>query len=145
MDDEIIFSGEINYLEEPPPFERASAPARTSGRFGRLPSRPSLPRSVPPSAPRSAPQSAPPRDRDAIAVARPNSWSGVLLAVALAVMIVQGWLYLGVRRDLEEMRTRFDQTDTSVDQMWQGAKGLDADRLRRLAELADSVRSAIEY
>src|SRR5688572_13236595 len=139
MDDEIIFSGEINYLEEPPPFERASEPARrTPGRFGVRQSQPSASRSVPRS-------SAPPADRDTIAVARLNSGNGVLLAVALVVMIMQGWLYLGVRRDLGEMRTRYDQTNSSVDQMWQGAKGLDEDRMRRLAELADSVRSAIEY
>ncbi len=61
------------------------------------------------------------------------------------MLIVQGWLLHGARSDIGDLRTRLDQAHTSLGQIWETAKGLDQDRMRRLALLADSIRSVFDY
>lgn len=124
---------DFNYLEEPPPIQRTVNPVETGRKPGLLAARSKVP---------SAPSAA----RDVGTAARPQSGNGVLLSLAaLAVLIVQGWLYLGVRGDLADLRTRLEQSHSSLDQVSELAKGLDQDRMGRLGLLADSIRSVFDY
>lgn len=123
---------DFNYLEEPPPIVRVN-PAEARRKSGLH-------------AAGSNRSSAPPGSRDAGAVAQPRSGNGVLLKLtALVVLSVQGWLYLGVRGDLADLRTRLEQAHKSLGQVWESAQGLDQDRMGRLGLLADSIRSVFDY
>jgi hypothetical protein len=118
-------------LEEPPPIHRASYAGKNRGKGGLFGGQPS--------------RSPTPRGRDLGAVAPSDSPKTVLLVlVFLVVLIVQGFLYRGVRRDLAEQRTRLEQTNTELAQVWESAKGLDQDRMAQLALLADSLRSMLD-
>jgi chromosome segregation ATPase len=63
----------------------------------------------------------------------------------VALLVLQGWVVLGVRSDLAELRNRLEQAQSSVGQVWESAKGLDQDRMGRLGLLADSIRLVFDY
>jgi hypothetical protein len=124
---------DFNYLEEPPPIHRTVVHPEPRRKTGLLAARPSRP-------------SAPPADRDYGAAAQSSSGKGVLLSLGLVVVVIaQTWLYFGLRGDLAELRTRHEQAQSSLAQLWESAKGLDQDRMVRLALLADSIRSVFDY
>jgi hypothetical protein len=130
-------SGKLN-LEEPPPIQRAASPTKIRRPFGSFFTRPKR-------------LSAPNRNRDLRAATRSESarsvWPSLvalIALVALAAVGVLGWQYRSVTRELAEQRSRLEQTNQALTQSWEATKGLDQDRMRSLAVLADSVRSELQ-
>ncbi|MEX2285248.1 MAG: hypothetical protein WEE89_22375 [Gemmatimonadota bacterium] len=68
-----------------------------------------------------------------------------LSLAALSALSVSIWLYIGVRNDLADLRTRLALTRASVLDVGDLVNDLDQDRMKRLAVLGDSIRSVSDY
>src|SRR5688572_16532274 len=138
---------DFNFLEEPPPFGRDDPnpePRRKPGTQVVLASDYRAGSSNHSSIPPSKPPSKPPVVRDSGRGARVAKV--VLLSLAaLSAVSVPIWLYIGVRNDLEDLRTRVALTRSSVRGVEDLVNDLDQDRMKRLAVLGDSIRSVSDY
>jgi len=125
---------DIENLEEPPPIHRTAAQANghshwNAGLLGR-----------------HAQASGSPQGVDISTTTRRRSRKGLLAALAVvSVLSAQGWLLYETRSDLNALRATVGQAQTSLGQVWESTKQLDADRMARLALLADSIRSVFDY